>query len=80
MESNWRFNVWDLGESYSEFDLIASLVQPSPWAWVARLHNYPGGRYGAVRSVPGRGYSPYWDYFTVEPYMRFPWGLHVDPD
>lgn len=30
MESNWRFNVWELGMSFSGWDFIARIIDPGP--------------------------------------------------
>lgn len=80
MESNWRYNVWHVGQSQSGLLLVARLLHPiGIMEWIGWARQPPGWRiYGMVEAVPG--YVTIWtalhDYATP----GFPKEYEVLPD
>lgn len=79
MESNWRYNVWDVGMIYSGYELYARLVPPFPPGWaIVKTGVGPNGGL-IVTTAPGQLPEVITD-FTVGPASRFPYGFPVEPD
>lgn len=80
MESNWRFNVWLLGQTYTPIVMIARLNQPGPEQWIGYIDPPVLGR----KLVASGGPDPVFGYvFNLDsgPAVgRFPFGNNVFPD
>ena len=80
MESNWRFNVWELGMSHSTIRLMARLVGMVPDSYLIPGNSPPAGRHWYVRySVFAEEWVIAGSVADVTP-GNFPYGNDVDPD
>lgn len=81
MESNWRWNVAELGWSNAGFQLIARVVDP--FGEVYYMGGRPVGEYnGLWLGFPDlSGWIPSWSLYSLHPaYRHFPYGWPVYPD
>ena len=80
MESNWRFNVWDLGATYMQWELIARLTGVPFGLWIAKRRIFDG-MYDTIRP-PGLNQPPAVLATSPIPVTdpHFPYGRLVLPD
>lgn len=80
MESNWRWNISDLGMVGMGFDWCAHVLgNPNPFVYLCK---YPGVNNGATMEVrPSLGI---WSLLSPSifhpPGQKFPWAFTVEPD
>lgn len=80
MESNWRYNVWDLGMAASDWRLAARSVL-LPWAIVVNPTPAMPTRYRVYFDLGGNQVPLFiGDATILPPGLGFPYGEDVDPD
>lgn len=82
MESNWRFNVWDLGFTGSQYRLIARLDTPV-FGYEYLLNSFEGQTVAVVGTPFEFEPSQQWAMqFTIlgDTGLHFPYGFEVEPD
>lgn len=83
MESNWRWNVWNLGLTTFPVDLVAELRTPiPPWTHVGAAFGKPTVIYWLIRNLsPISGILPYGGEVRFNlGGLPFPFGFDVLPD
>lgn len=84
MESNWRWNVWELGLAYAggtgAKSLAARLLPPFTGILTNNLNLFTTGR-GAIYFLPGEVFPDiYWANPAFGSLANFPYGYPVEPD
>lgn len=77
MESNWRWNVWDLGLWGGPYTLIARLNAPTFYPTYLAQSTVPGFWFQFVITAPGQLPS---NVIGVASFPSFPGGYPVFPD
>lgn len=80
MESNWRWNVFNVGLAGSDFLLVARRPPPIVFEGYGWLKNEGYWQIVRLSLVPGQVPVEI-GYYTFEPgEVHFPWILDVEPD
>lgn len=80
MESDWRWNVYFYGQSYSSVELLARVNAGFFTNWfVARVRNQTGP-YMFFPVPPGGTTTEFGSVVAPVPGSNFPFGFSVDPD
>jgi len=80
VESNWRWNIPNLGMSHGDWQLCARFVESPPFtAWMVKRGN---SNVPEVWETSGPDQLPVYAFsFPEEPAdVHFPWGYDVEPD
>jgi len=80
LESNWRFNVWDLGFPPNYWHLIARYPGVTPTTWLASAGPGTGIGFLLRNLYPDRPPVIYGFINISAPPWNFPWGEPVEPD
>lgn len=90
MESNWRWNVWDIGWSDSSFELVGELRTPIPITFPPGVFAFYVGVRPRIFGLPyaqfvrgsdiGAPFSGWVPLFTNTPVQPFPGPFDVLPD
>lgn len=79
MESNWRWNVWNLGMSGSDWFMAARCTTLAP-NWIVERRLATGHRFASLYIVVP-GLVPFFNSpWLITQASRFPYGLATDPD
>jgi hypothetical protein len=80
LESNWRWNVHNLGFGDSPFRLIARRTPPAPLSYWVGLYVLGSVRYWVESLVPTPLQIGDWTLIQEAPPSHFPFGRKVEPD
>jgi len=80
LESNWRWNVWDLGLVYTDVTLAARLVGVLPTTYLTNERLGGGHNYVQQTVGPGTYWSVAGTLADAAGFTHFPYGHAVDPD
>lgn len=80
MESDWRFNVWDLGMTSSGWQLAARAIPTVLKLWLVKESATRFGTFTTFGLAPGRIPVRVSGPFPFPPGQHFPYGQNVLPD
>jgi len=80
LESNWRFNVWDLGMSFSGWRLAARVFEGADENYIVATSDLGPGRYGIYLYIPGEVPELLFNRPILPGAPHFPYNWDVLPD